>query len=72
MEEPSKQSGPSGQGHGLRLRACVGRGGGGEAGGRSPRAPPCTMPWSVNFSICGGGKLFQVAKALNGEEGCRE
>lgn len=71
MEELGKQSGPSGQGHGLGLRACVGRGGGGEAGGRSLRAP-CAMPWSVNFSICGGGRLFQVAKALNGEEGCRE
>lgn len=71
MEELSKQSGPSGQGHGLGLRACMGMGGGGEAGGRSLRAP-CAMPWSVNFSICGGGKLLQVAKVLNRRDCCRE
>ena len=71
MEELTKQSGPSGQGRGLGFRACVGeRRTTGETSGRSLRAL-CAMPWSVNFSIC-GGRLLQVAEVLNGRLCCRE
>ena len=49
--------GPVGRDVGWGSGLVLGRGGDGETSGRSPRAP-CAMPWSVNFSICGGGRLL--------------